>query len=201
MPLIHVVEPGDTLWRISRFYEVSLDSLRLANNLSSDELYPGQELFIPESSGAGGGTGPTETVSTATLPSVEGGFVLPEGEYTQQDLEDLALLARLVYAEARGEPYQGQVAVAAVLLNRVAHPEFPKTVRAAIYQPGQFEVVANGTINQLPNNLAYQAALDAWQGNDPTNGSLFFWNPRKVPASSWVWTRQVKLQIGEHVFA
>lgn len=201
MPLIHVVEPGDTLWRISRFYDVTLDSLRLANNLSSDEIYPGQELLIPDPLGAGRDTERPETVSTATLPSVEGGFVLPEGEYTQQDLEDLALLARLVYAEARGEPYQGQVAVAAILLNRVAHPEFPKTVRAAIYQPGQFEVVANGTINQLPNNLAYQAALDAWRGNDPTDGALFFWNPRKVPATSWVWTRQIKLQIGDHVFA
>ena len=109
-------------------------------------------------------------------------------------------MARLVYAEARGEPFEGQVAVAAVLLNRVRHPEFPNSVAGAVYQPGQFEPVANGSINQIPNNLAYLAVLEAWGERIPPMEPSF-WNPRKVPASSWVWTRQVKLQIGNHVFA
>lgn len=139
--------------------------------------------------------------STPILPSVEGGFVLPEDEYTDEQLEQIKLLARLVHAEARGELYIGQVAVAAVALNRLKHPDFPDTLWGVIYQPRQFEVVANGSINMLPNNLAYQAALEAMDGNDPTDGALFFWNPRKVPASSWVWTRPIRLQIGEHVFA
>ncbi|NLL07982.1 MAG: LysM peptidoglycan-binding domain-containing protein [Firmicutes bacterium] len=196
MAVTHTVQAGETLWSISRLYEVSLDALRLANALTTDLIYPGQELIIPEAAAQ-----PSETVPSATLPSLEGGFVLPEGSYTTQDLQDLALLARLVFAEARGEPFEGQVAVAAVLLNRVRHPEFPNTVAEAVYQPGQFEPVANGSINLTPNNLAYLAVLEAWGGADPTDGALFFWNPRKVPASSWVWTRPVKLQIGQHVFA
>lgn len=196
MANIHVVELGDTLWSIAQKFQVSVDAIKMANGLTSDLIYLGQELLIPVEQQPD-----SEPVSTATLPSVEGGFVLPEGTYSPNDLEDIALLARLVYAEARGEPYLGQVAVAAVLLNRVKHPEFPNTVRAAIYQPRQFEVVSNGTINQTPNNLAYLAVLEAMEGEDPTDGALFFWNPRKVPPTSWVWTRQVKLQIGEHVFA
>ena len=201
MAFVHVVKAGDTLWGITQLYQVSLEALRQANQLSSDRIVPGQELIIP-------GTGPqpqdatdTPALGTPILPSLEGGFVLPEGEYFQQDLEDIALLARLVFAEARGEPFDGQIAVAAVLLNRLKHPGFPNTVREAIYQPRQFEPVANGTINQTPDNLAYQAVMEARAGVDPTNGSVFFWNPRKVPASSWVWTQTVKLQIGDHVFA
>ena len=200
MAFVHVVKAGDTLWGITQLYQVSLEALRQANQLSSDRIVPGQELIIP-------GTGPqddatdTPILGTPVLPSLEGGFVLPEEEYSQQDLEDIALLARLVFAEARGEPFDGQIAVAAVLLNRLKHPGFPDTVREAIYQPRQFEPVANGTINQTPDNLAYQAVMEARAGVDPTNGSVFFWNPRKVPASSWVWTQTVKLQIGDHVFA
>lgn len=200
MAFVHVVKAGDTLWGITQLYQVSLEALRQANQLSSDRIVPGQELIVP-------GTGPQEdaidtpALGTPILPSLEGGFVLPEGEYFQQDLEDIALLARLVFAEARGEPFDGQIAVGAVLLNRLKHPGFPNTVREAIYQPRQFEPVANGTINQTPDNLAYQAVMEARAGVDPTNGSVFFWNPRKVPASSWVWTQTVKLQIGDHVFA
>jgi len=93
------------------------------------------------------------------------------------------------------------VAVAAVALNRLRHPDFPNTVWGVVYQPRQFEVVANGTINMLPNNTAYEAVLEALSGHDPTDGALFFWNPRKVPQSSWVWTRPIKMQIGDHVFA
>ncbi len=128
MAATHMVQPGDTLWGISRLYGVNLDDLRAANNLTADVIYPGQELVIPLAEDE-----PQEIVPTATLPSVEGGFDLPEGSYTPQDLADLELLARLVYAEARGEPYQGQVAVAAVVLNRVGHPQFPDTVAGVVY--------------------------------------------------------------------
>lgn len=197
MALIHVVKPGDTLWHLAQTYQIPIDALREANNLASDTILAGQELTIPVATL----DQQPETVDTPILPSLEGGFVLPEGHYSRGDLDDIALLARLVFAEARGEPFVGQVAVAAVLLNRTRDPGFPDSVRAAIYQPRQFETVSNGTINQTPNNLAYLAVLEALAGHDPTNGSLFFWNPRKVPASSWVWTRNVKLQIGEHVFA
>lgn len=197
MTLIHVVQAGDTLWGLAKTYQITVEDLKVTNSLIGDEIYIGQELIIP----SGSSKREDEVVHTATLPSLEGGFVLPEGSYTQAELDDLALLARLVFSEARGEPFLGQIAVAAVLLNRIKHPEFPDSVRAAIYQPRQFEVVSNGTINQTPNNLAYLAVLEALAGVDPTDGAIFFWNPLKVPASSWVWTRQVKMQIGGHVFA
>lgn len=197
MTLIHVVQAGDTLWGLAKTYQITVEDLKVTNSLIGDEIYIGQELIIP----SGSSKREDEVVHTATLPSLEGGFVLPEGSYTQAELDDLALLARLVFSEARGEPFLGQIAVAAVLLNRIKHPEFPDSVRAAIYQPRQFEVVSNGTINQTPNNLAYLAVLEALAGVDPTDGAIFFWNPLKVPASSWVWTRQVKIQIGGHVFA
>lgn len=135
------------------------------------------------------------------LPSLEGGFLVPEGEFSPEEIKDWQLLAQLVYAEARGEPFWGQVAVAAVALNRLKHPDFPKSIYEIIFQPRQFEVVANGSIYQIPNNLAHQAVREALAGQDPTDGALFFWNPLKVGPNSWVWTRSVKLQIGNHVFA
>lgn len=135
------------------------------------------------------------------LPSLEGGFLVPTGEFTPEQIDDWQLLARLVYAEARGEPFWGQVAVAAVALNRLRHPDFPNTIYEIIFQPRQFETVDNGSIYQTPNNLAYQAAREALEGQDPTDGALFFWNPVKVSPRSWVWTRTVKLRIGNHVFA
>ncbi|MDI9441758.1 MAG: hypothetical protein GX101_07980 [Firmicutes bacterium] len=140
------------------------------------------------------------TEQSRILPSQEGGFFIP-AECAHFDLEDWQLLAQLVYAEARGEPFWGQVAVAAVVLNRVKHPDFPSTVREVIFQPRQFEPVDNKAIYNAPNNLAYQAVQEALEGQDPTDGALFFWNPAKVSPKSWVWTRQVKLRLGNHVFA
>lgn len=113
---------------------------------------------------------------------------------------DLTLLARLVQAEAGGEPYEGQVAVAAVVLNRIASPLFPNTLSDVIFQPLAFESVANGLINRAPSATALQAARDALNGYDPTQGALFFWNPSK-PVSSWIWSRPIIRRIGDHVFA
>ncbi len=117
--------------------------------------------------------------------------------YTSQDLY---LLAKCVHAEARGEPYVGQVAVAAVILNRVDSPEFPNTISGVIYQPWAFTAVHDGQINLEPNESAYSAAKDALNGWDPTYGCLYYYNP-ETATSEWIWTRTTVVTIGKHVFA
>lgn len=113
---------------------------------------------------------------------------------------DVKLLARLIYAEARGEPYQGQVAVGAVVLNRVKSSSFPNTISGVIYQPYAFTCVNDGQINLSPNQTAINAANDAMNGWDPTYGSLYYYNP-KVATSKWIYSRKTVVTIGQHVFA
>lgn len=113
---------------------------------------------------------------------------------------DINLLARLIHAEARAEPYIGQVAVGAVLLNRVRSSKFPNTLAGVIYQPLAFESVANGQFNIPPEAENYRAARDAMNGWDPTYGCTFFWNPTK-PVSKWIWSRPIIVRYGDHVFA
>ncbi len=114
---------------------------------------------------------------------------------------DIQLLARVIRAEAEAEPYIGQVAVGAVILNRIQSPKFPNTLAGVIYQPKAFESVANGTINKPPTATARKAAQDCLNGWDPSGGALFFFNPAKVGAGSYVWTRKIIQRIGKHVFA
>lgn len=113
---------------------------------------------------------------------------------------DHKLLARLIYAEARGETYKGQVAVAAVVLNRVRSSSFPNTISGVIYQKGAFSCVSNGKINNNPDDNAIRAARDAMNGWDPTGGCLYFYNPKST-SDSWIRTRTVKTVIGNHKFA
>ena len=113
---------------------------------------------------------------------------------------DHRLLAKLVYAEARGESYKGQVAVAAVVLNRVKSASFPNTISGVIYQSGAFSCVSNGSINKAPDSTAVRAALDALNGWDPTGGCLYYYNPRAT-GDKWIRTRTVKTVIGNHMFA
>ena len=113
---------------------------------------------------------------------------------------ELDLLARVVHAEAKGEPYEGQVAVAAVIINRVQHPEFPNTISGVVYEPLAFQVVANGTVNKPAGESAIRAAHDALNGFDPTGGAIYFFNPTKT-ANAWIRRRPVTKTIGKHVFA
>ena len=113
---------------------------------------------------------------------------------------DHRLLARLVHAEARGEPYKGKVAVAAVVLNRVRSAQFPNTITGVIYQKGAFSCINDGQINLSPDNDAIRAARDAMNGWDPTGGCLYFYNP-KGTSDKWIRTRTVKTVIGNHKFA
>lgn len=105
-----------------------------------------------------------------------------------------------MHAEARGEPYVGQVAVAAVVLNRVKSSSFPNTIAGVIYQPWAFTAVTDGQINYEPDSTAYNAARDAMNGWDPTYGCLFYYNPA-IATSKWIYSRQVVTTIGDHVFA
>ncbi len=113
---------------------------------------------------------------------------------------DLYLLAKCIYAEARGESYTGQVAVGAVILNRVASSAFPNTIAGVIYQKGAFTAVSDGQINLEPNKTAMNAASDALNGWDPTYGCLYYYNPA-VATSSWIFGRKTVTTIGKHVFA
>ena len=113
---------------------------------------------------------------------------------------DHRLLSKLVYAEARGEPYKGMVAVAAVVLNRVKSSSFPNTISGVIYQDGAFTCVSDGQLYLTPDEDAYRAARDALNGWDPTYGCLYYYNPATA-VSAWIWSREVRLTIGAHSFA
>ena len=123
-----------------------------------------------------------------------------ELEAVAQTREEIYLLAKLIHAEARGEPYIGQVAVGAVVLNRVKNENFPDTIREVIYQPFAFTAVDDGQINLEPNESAYKAAEDAFAGWDPSYGSLFYYNPA-IATSAWIFTRETVTEIGKHIFA
>ncbi|AZR73616.1 cell wall hydrolase [Anoxybacter fermentans] len=114
--------------------------------------------------------------------------------------EDLIFLARVIHAEARGEPFKGQVAVGAVILNRVDSKLFPNTIREVILQDGQFCSLIDGQVHLYPSNTAIEAAKAAILGYDPTYGALFFYNPR-IAKRTWLATRPVSTRIGAHVFA
>ena len=112
---------------------------------------------------------------------------------------NLNLLARLVYGESRGEPYTGQVAVAAVVLNRVKSSSFPNTISGVIYQSGAFDVVRDGQINLTPNSTAIKAAQDALNGWDPSYGAVYYFNPATA-TNKWIWSRPMTVTIGNHRF-
>ncbi len=113
---------------------------------------------------------------------------------------DVYLLAKTIHAEGRGEPYTGQVAIGAVILNRVRSKEFPNTVSGVVYQKHAFTAVTDGQINLTPNDTAMKAAKDAINGWDPTGGALYYYNPA-IATSAWIFDRQTVTVIGKHVFA
>jgi N-acetylmuramoyl-L-alanine amidase len=146
---------------------------------------PGQAAGGNNNAGAGSSSG-----SNNKLPASNNlGF-------TQQDLK---MMANAVYGESRGEPYEGQVAVAAVIINRTKSPEFPHTAMGVIFQPGAFTAVADGQINLTPNAQAIKAVKDAMSGWDPSDGCLYYFNP-KTATSKWIWSRPQYKTIGQHIF-
>lgn len=138
-----------------------------------------------------------ETLTAMGLPS---GAAASAGRSDYTASRDVDLLAHLIHGEARGEPYLGQVAVAAVVLNRTVDDRFPKTIAGVIYQPGAFDAVYDGQIDLEPDSNSINAARDALNGWDPTYGCIYYYNPATA-TSSWIWSRPIMLRIGKHNFA
>lgn len=127
--------------------------------------------------------------------NVEKAINVPEG-FTDNDIQ---IMAAAVYGEARGEPYEGQVAVAAVILNRIESPTFPNTASGVIYEPRAFTAVADGQINLTPDDTARRAVLDAINGQDPSGNAMYYFNP-DTATSGWIWSRPQIKRIGKHIF-
>lgn len=138
------------------------------------------------------------TVDGICGPATLAKIGLPTGQSTSST-NNVNLLARIINGEARGETYTGQVAVGAVVLNRVRSSSFPNTIAGVIYQPGAFTAVSDGQINKPVVQSCYNAARDALNGWDPSGGALYYFNPNTA-TSSWIWSRPVVARIGNHVF-
>ena len=136
-------------------------------------------------------------VGPATLRAL--GMSTGGGSGSSSQSASLDLLARVISAEARGEPYSGQVAVGAVILNRVEHPSFPNTIAGVVYQAGAFTCMVDGQFNEPVAESAVRAARDALNGVDPSGGAIYYFNPATA-TSSWIWSRPLILQIGNHRF-
>lgn len=181
----YTVQSGDTLSEIAEMFQVSLNKLIEINNLTDSamhsvrQIHPNQVLVIPDN-------------LDATVLS-----------RSSQIRDDVLLLARAIHAEARGESFTGKVAVGAVILNRVTSNQFPNTIEEVIMQNNrhtfQFSPVADGSINLAPDQPSIEAAYEALQGNDPTGGALFFYNP-EISSDRWITTLPVATKIGNHVF-
>jgi len=140
---------------------------------------------------AADGVAGRQTLQALGLPAQGGGV--------SADSLDLALLARVISAEAKGEPYAGQVAVGAVILNRIEHPSFPNTLAGVVYQANAFESVSNGEYRKPAAESCVRAAQEAAAGSDPTGGAIYFYNPAKT-SNKWMLSRPVIAAIGRHVF-
>ncbi|WP_017416055.1 cell wall hydrolase [Clostridium tunisiense] len=177
----HEVQKGDTLYKISKSYGVTLDSLRETNNKWDNLIIPGEVLEIPG-----------ETSSTDVHKSEASG-VIP---YTEEELQ---LLGRLIRAEAENQPYTAKIAVGAVVVNRVKSDKFPNNITSVIYEKRQFTPVSNGMINKPATEETLKAAKEALGGNDPTNGALFFFDTSAT--SSWLRSKPQALKVDKMVFA
>ncbi|CQR47977.1 Spore cortex-lytic enzyme precursor [Paraliobacillus sp. PM-2] len=167
----YTVKSGDSLWKISNHYGVSVSALQQTNHLKGITIYPGQLLTLP----------------------------------TRISNQEMDLLARLVHAEAKGEPYAGKVAVATVVLNRVDHSDFPNTIKEVIYQRSAggyyaFTPVKNDAIYQPADSDAKRAVQEALAFRGQGQGSIYFYNP-KTAKSDWILSRTVTITIGNHRFA
>ena len=174
----YYVDSGDTLYDLAQSFNTSVGVIMALNKMENSIIRRGQKLKLPILNLS------KRQVLAKTVSS-----------------SDIELMARTIHGEARGEPYMGQVAVGAVIINRILSNEFPDTVRGVIYQRNQFTAVSDGQIHYTPNNTAYRAAREALNGMDPTLGSLYYYNPKTAKNKAWFNTRKFVVSIGAHVFA
>lgn len=170
------------------YYKGSVDGIYGSQTLSAVKLFQKKNGLVVD------GIAGTRTLNAMGIYNSSN-----SGSSSSSNSSNLNLLSRLVYGEARGEPYSGQVAVAAVVLNRVRSSSFPNTVAGVIYQSGAFDVVSDGQINLTPNDTARKAAQDAINGWDPSYGALYYFNPNTA-TNKWIWSRPMTVTIGKHRF-
>ena len=183
------VKQIQTVLKDRELYEGNIDGIYGSQTEKAVIQFQKQMGLTPD-----GIVGP-KTLSAMGLGDVPSG-VTGIGGYSANEV---ALLARIISAESRGEPYAGQVAVGAVILNRVAHPSFPNTLAGVIYQPGAFSCLDDGGVNAAVADSAYRAARDAINGSDPSGGALYYYNPAKA-TSQWIFSRPIITVIGQHRF-
>jgi spore germination cell wall hydrolase CwlJ-like protein len=181
----YTVQNGDSLYLVSQKFGISLYTLRQLNNKWDNTIYSGQTLYVPSSAVNSGQSTPAPNAVIS---------------YTASELD---LLARLIKAEAEGQPYSAKVAVGAVVVNRVQDSRFPKTITNVIYQIDagyyQFSPVANGMINKPATDDDRKAALEALRGADPTNGALYYFDDSTT--NKWLWSKTVALRVDRMVFS
>ena len=183
------VKQIQTVLKDRELYEGNIDGIYGSQTEKAVIQFQKQMGLTPD-----GIVGP-KTLSAMGLGDVPSG-VTGIGGYSANEV---ALLARIISAESRGAPYAGQVAVGAVILNRVAHPSFPNTLAGVIYQPGAFSCLDDGGVNAAVADSAYRAARDAINGSDPSGGALYYYNPAKA-TSQWIFSRPIITVIGQHRF-
>ncbi|AGA70537.1 putative cell wall hydrolase [Desulfitobacterium dichloroeliminans LMG P-21439] len=177
------IQMGETLSEVAHRYQTTTAELVRLNKIAKPNyVQAGQKIWVPASG--------VIIYSATADPSRGRAFV------TQEELD---LLARVIHAEARGEDFEGQVAVGAVVLNRVEDDRFPDTIHDVVYQPGAFTAVIDKQIHLTPNQSAYRAAEVALMGEDPTQGAIYYYNPRTA-TDRWIKTRPVVRTIGNHTF-
>lgn len=175
--ILYRVQPGDTLYTLARYFNTTVQVIKVLNHLEGSTIQIGQRLLLPTIN-----LNPRQAIGRSI---------------TQREMD---LLARAISGEARGEPLLGQVAVGAVILNRLFSSAFPNTIEGVIYQPNQFSAVCDGQINLIPSSSSYLAARRALEGEDPTMGALFFYNPRTAVNVAFFERVNKTIEIGNHVF-
>lgn len=179
----YTVKAGDSLYKIAAAYGTTVGKLQEVNALAATRIYTGQQIYVPGES---------------VVEPESGG----EGEnILGLSQDEIHMMAKMIYGEARGESYTGQVAVGAVIINRIKSSLFPNTMAEVLFQKNQFSAVDDGQYYLTPDATAIAAAKEAAAGVDPSYGSLFYWNPVKAPNNAFLNAKPIIVTIGGHVFA